>query len=54
MVLAPEHPYVKELTRDTEFEKDVDTFLDKLQHLSDLDRTSGKYDKKDYLSAIMQ
>ncbi|NLP29673.1 MAG: leucine--tRNA ligase [Clostridiales bacterium] len=46
MVLAPEHPYVKELTRDTEFEKDVDTFLDKLQHLSDLDRTSGKYDKE--------
>ncbi|NLY70695.1 MAG: leucine--tRNA ligase, partial [Clostridiales bacterium] len=46
MVLAPEHPYVKELTRNTEYEKDVDAFLDKLQHLSDLDRTSGKYDKE--------
>lgn len=46
MVLAPEHPYVMELVKDSEFEEDVIEFLDKLKHLSDIDRTEATAEKE--------
>ncbi len=45
MVLAPEHPYVKELVAGTEYEKPVNEFLDKLQYLSDIDRSATTLEK---------
>ncbi|MEG0292213.1 MAG: leucine--tRNA ligase [Anaerovoracaceae bacterium] len=45
MVLAPEHPYVDELVSGTEFEKDVKEYLDKVQHMSDIERTSTTNEK---------
>jgi leucyl-tRNA synthetase len=46
MVLAPEHPYVKELTDGTEYEAKVASFMDKLQRLSDIDRNSTTLEKE--------
>ena len=46
MVLAPEHPYVKELVEGTEYQAEVDAFLDKLQYLSDIDRSSTTLEKE--------
>jgi leucyl-tRNA synthetase len=46
MVLAPEHPYVKELTNGTEYEADVAAFMGKLQSLSDIDRNSTTLEKE--------
>ena len=46
MVLSPEHPYVKELVKDTEYEPKVTEFLEKLQYLSDIDRTSTSLEKE--------
>lgn len=46
MVLAPEHPYVKDLIVGTEYEKSVGDFIEKLQHLSDIDRTSTALEKE--------
>ncbi|WP_324824095.1 leucine--tRNA ligase [Sinanaerobacter sp. ZZT-01] len=46
MVLAPEHPYVKELVSGTEYEDSAKAFLNKLQHLSDIDRTSTTLEKE--------
>lgn len=46
MVLAPEHPYVKGLVSGTPYEKEVDEFLDRLQHLSDIDRSSTTLEKE--------
>lgn len=45
MVLAPEHPYVKELVT-PECQADVDAFMDKLQYLNDIDRSSTKLEKE--------
>ncbi|MEG0918325.1 MAG: leucine--tRNA ligase [Anaerovoracaceae bacterium] len=45
MVLAPEHPYVKELTDGTEFEKPVAEYLDVVSHMSDIERTSTTNEK---------
>lgn len=45
MVLAPEHPYVKELIAGTEYEASVLEFLNKLQYLSDIDRSSTTLEK---------
>ena len=45
MVLAPEHPFVAPLTEGTEYEGDVAKFLEKLQFMSDIDRTSETLDK---------
>ncbi|MDD4563896.1 MAG: leucine--tRNA ligase [Eubacteriales bacterium] len=45
MVLAPEHPYVKELVAGSELEASVNEFLDELQHLSDIDRTEATAEK---------
>lgn len=45
MVLAPEHPLVKELVT-PEHQADVDVFMDKLQYLSDIDRNSTTLEKE--------
>ncbi len=46
MVLAPEHPYVDELVAGTEYEKAVKEFQDKLQHLSEIERTATDVEKE--------
>ncbi len=46
MVMAPEHPFVKEMVEGTGQEKAVEEFLEKLQHLSDIDRTSTTLEKE--------
>ncbi|MGI6748773.1 MAG: leucine--tRNA ligase [Anaerovoracaceae bacterium] len=46
MVLAPEHPFVRELVSGSEFEKSVEDFLDKLQYMSDIDRTEATAEKE--------
>ena len=46
MVLAPEHPYVKELTSEGEKKEIVAEFLERLQHLSDIERTSTTLEKE--------
>ncbi|MEG1930845.1 MAG: leucine--tRNA ligase [Anaerovorax sp.] len=45
MVLAPEHPFVKELAAGGEQEEAVDAFLKKLQYLSDIDRSATNLEK---------
>ena len=40
MVLAPEHPYVKELTAGTEYETAINAYVDACAHKSELERTS--------------
>ncbi|MDR0853644.1 MAG: leucine--tRNA ligase [Clostridiales Family XIII bacterium] len=45
MVLAPEHPLLSELVSGTEYEAKVEEFKDKLQYLSDIDRTSTTLEK---------
>ncbi|QXM05910.1 leucine--tRNA ligase [Crassaminicella indica] len=46
MVLAPEHPYVTELTKGTEYEKSVKEFVEKLQYLSEIERTATNVEKE--------
>ncbi|MDR2132677.1 MAG: class I tRNA ligase family protein, partial [Clostridiales Family XIII bacterium] len=46
MVLAPEHLFVKELTAGGAYEAPVRDFLDKLQYVSDIDRTSVTLEKE--------
>ena len=45
MILAPEHPYVKELISD-DCKVKVDAFMEKLQYLSDIDRNSTTLEKE--------
>ncbi len=45
MVLAPEHPYVMSLVQGTEYEQPVLDYLDKVQHMSDIERTSTTNEK---------
>jgi len=45
MVMAPEHPYVAELVRDTEYEGPVHEYMDKVQHMNDIERTSTTNEK---------
>ena len=45
MVLAPEHPYVEELTKGTEYEAPVKAYLDEVQHKSDIERSSTTNEK---------
>lgn len=40
MVLAPEHPYVEELTKGTDCEAAVAEYLDKVQKMTEIERTS--------------
>ncbi|MGF6375565.1 leucyl-tRNA synthetase [Clostridiales Family XIII bacterium PM5-7] len=45
MVMAPEHPYVSELVSGTEYEAAVNEYLDKVQHMNDIERTSTTNEK---------
>lgn len=45
MILAPEHPFVKELVTE-DHKADVDAFMDKLQYLSDIDRSATTLEKE--------
>ncbi|MGN0659819.1 MAG: leucine--tRNA ligase [Emergencia sp.] len=45
MVMAPEHPYVMELVKGTEYEAPVLEYLDKVQHMNDIERTSTTNEK---------
>lgn len=45
MVLAPEHPYVSELTAGTEKEKDVKEFVKKVKKQKEQERTSAETEK---------
>ena len=44
LVMAPEHPKVKELVKGTKYEKEVDKFLERTKRLSELDRISKEKD----------
>lgn len=46
MVLAPEHPFVKELTEGGAYKEAVKEFMYKLNHLSEIDRTSTTLEKE--------
>ena len=46
MVLAPEHPYVEEFVSGTEYEGPVNALVTKLQHMSDIERTSTDIEKE--------
>ncbi|MHB8125914.1 MAG: leucine--tRNA ligase [Desulfitobacteriaceae bacterium] len=46
VVLAPEHPLVKELVTGTEYEKDVLAFLEKMKGLNEITRTSTEAEKE--------
>lgn len=45
MVLAPEHPYLKDLVTGGEYEEAVKAYVDKVQHMSDIERTSTTNEK---------
>ena len=45
MVLAPEHPFLKELVAGSQYEEAVMAYVDKVQHLSDIERTSTTKEK---------
>ncbi|WP_099187410.1 leucine--tRNA ligase [Tepidibacter mesophilus] len=46
MVLAPEHEYVEDLVKGTEYEEAVKTFKTKIQHMSEIERTSTDTEKE--------
>ncbi|MEA4902306.1 leucine--tRNA ligase [Desulfitobacterium sp.] len=46
VVLAPEHPLVKELVAGTEYEIDVQAFIDKMKGLNEIARTSSETEKE--------
>ena len=45
MVMAPEHPYVLELVEGTEYEEPVKKYIDKCQHMNEIERTSTSNEK---------
>lgn len=45
MVMAPEHPFVRELTTGTEYEAPVNEYIDKVRHMNDIERTSATNEK---------
>lgn len=45
MVLAPEHPFLRELIAGSEYEDAVNAYLEKVSHMSDIDRTSTANEK---------
>lgn len=46
LVLAPEHPLVEKVIAGTEFEQPVHDFIDKVQQLSEVDRSSTELEKE--------
>lgn len=45
MVMAPEHPFIKELVEGTEFESKVEAYIEKVQHMNEIERTSTANEK---------
>ena len=45
MVMAPEHPYVLDLVKGTEYEAAVLEYIDKVEHMNDIERTSTSNEK---------
>ena len=45
MVLAPEHPYLADLVKGSEYEEKVMKYVDDVQHMSDIERTSTTKEK---------
>ncbi|NLD20315.1 MAG: leucine--tRNA ligase [Clostridiales bacterium] len=45
MVLAPEHPFVEELIAGSQYEAPVKAYMNKVQHMSDIERTSTTNEK---------
>ncbi len=45
MVLAPEHPFVKELVSGGEYEKEAFDYIEKTQHMTEIERTSTTAEK---------
>ena len=45
MVMAPEHPYVKELVKGTKFQDDVEDYVEKVQHMDEIQRPSTNNEK---------
>ena len=54
MVMAPEHPYLKELVAGSEYEEPVNAYVDKVQHMSDIERTSTTNERTVYRSLCDQ
>lgn len=46
MVLAPEHPFIKKLTEGTKYEKPVREFLERLENVSAIERSSISLEKE--------
>lgn len=46
VVLAPEHPYVQELIKGREHEKELEAFIDRVRNISEIDRTSTDAEKE--------
>lgn len=46
MVLAPEHPLVNKLVKNSQYEDEIINFKRKLEHISDIDRTSLDTEKE--------
>ncbi len=46
IVIAPEHPIVEKLVKDTEFEKSVKAFIEDVKKISPDERTEDKFEKK--------
>ena len=45
MVMSPEHPYLMELVKGSEYEKPVNEYVEKVKHLNDIERTSTTREK---------
>lgn len=46
IVIAPEHPVIKKLVEGTEYEKDVNTFIEESKKITSQQRTEDKFEKK--------
>jgi len=46
IVIAPEHPLVKQLVKGTQYEKDTNAFIEESAKISSQDRTADKFEKK--------
>ncbi|MEG0391503.1 MAG: leucine--tRNA ligase [Anaerovoracaceae bacterium] len=45
MVLSPEHPFLEDLVKGTEYEKAAFDYVEKVQHMTDIERTSTTNEK---------
>lgn len=45
MVISPEHPYLEEMVKGTEYEKEARAYQEKVQHMSEIERTSTTNEK---------